>query len=61
MNIKARGTPPVFAKTPEAVDIKPLRIGIGNLVTANAKINPSINEIAAENTDSWKLNQNASR
>jgi tRNA G46 methylase TrmB len=50
--MKAKGTPPVFAKTPEAVEINPFRIGMGNLVTASANTNPRINEIAAESTES---------
>jgi len=61
INIKARGTPPVLARTPEAVETACWRNFKFECTSAKAKKNPKMRESAADKAESSKLKIKASR
>jgi hypothetical protein len=59
--MKASGTPPVLANTPDAVETICCKNLSRDDTSANAKKNPKISDNAADKAESSKLNRNASR
>jgi hypothetical protein len=61
MNIKASGTPPVLASTPDAVETNSCKIFSRDETSAKAKKKPKVSDNAAERAESSKLRAKASR